>query len=446
MGTAVQLDQAMVKPATRSVLRRSGGLLLVAVVSGLFAGWWLVLGFLFILWAESVQDLRNGWFLTLVLGVGPAAFTIWLGIRTFRGLRRLQQLRELAAIARHVNHLTTAHISRELQLEPAAAERLVLHAATAGIVADLGTEMVPSPAQVTTMSGAHGAAQPAARTAQELTGTVLNGVYALEHVLGSGAMGTVHAARHVRTGQRFAVKTLLPDAQLSDRAIRRFSREAKAAGSLGHSGIVRIHDFDVAPDGTHYLVMDQLQGETLEDRLARDGRVPWQRAVELTLELGAALQAAHDAGILHRDLKPANVFLASGPHQQEHPVLLDFGLARPLEDGEVSRITTSGMVVGTPAYMSPEQARGETLDARSDVHALGAILYEMVTGEPPFLDQTLAGVYAKLLMQDAPSATDLLPEGVPPELDVVMQQALAKSPDDRFDSVESMVAGMAAVA
>ncbi len=446
----MQLDQAMVKPASRAIIRRSGALLVLAIGSGAFAAWWLILGFFFIIWAESAQDTRNGWFLTLVLGVGPAAFTVWLSILAVRGLRRMQQLRELAAIARHVGDLTTADISRELQLEPAESERLVLHAATAGIVADLIPDLVPAPAQATTMSGTgratavDGAAAP--RAEADLTGSVLNGVYALEGVLGSGAMGTVHAARHVRTGQRFAVKTLLPDAQLSERAIRRFSREAKAAGALGHSGIVRVHDFDVAPDGTHYLVMDQLHGETLEDRLARDGRVPWQQAVRITQQLGEALQAAHDAGILHRDLKPANVFLASGQHQQEHPVLLDFGLARPLDDGEVSRITISGMVVGTPAYMSPEQARGEALDARSDVHALGAILYEMVTGEPPFLDQTLAGVYAKLLMQDAPSAKALLPEDVPRELDAVMQQALAKSPDDRFDSVESFVSGMSAVA
>src|SRR5512140_1766215 len=152
--------------------------------------------------------------------------------------------------------------------------------------------------------------------------------------------------------------------------------------------------------------MDLLAGEALEHGLARGGRLPWAGAQGVVLELGAGLAAAHDHGLLHRDVKPANVFLARAGGG-ERAVLLDFGLVKPVEDAAISRITVTGAAVGTPLYMSPEQARGEAVDARSDVYGLAAVLFEMVTGAPPFLDRTLASVYARLLTTAAPAASSV---------------------------------------
>src|SRR5262249_25456420 len=161
-----------------------------------------------------------------------------------------------------------------------------------------------------------------------------------------------------------------------------------AASAIGHPGIVAVHDFHETEGGVHYLVMDLLEGETLEQRLARAGSLPWSEARRIVTEVGSALAAAHDRGLLHPDLKPANTFLATASDQPARAAPLASGLAKPLSDAARSRITVSGTAVGTPMYMSPEQARGEALDVRSDVYGLAAVLYEMITGAPPFLDRT----------------------------------------------------------
>jgi serine/threonine-protein kinase len=258
-------------------------------------------------------------------------------------------------------------------------------------------------------------------------------------------MGVVYAAQHLRTGRRYAVKTLHPDAQISPDAIRRFEREATAASALGHPGIVGVHDFHETEGGVHYLVMDLLEGETLEQRLARVGCLRWPEARRVALEVGAALSVAHERGLLHRDLKPANIFLARAEGAPERAVLLDFGLAKPLADAARSRITVSGAAVGTPLYMSPEQARGEALDVRSDVYGLGAVIYEMVTGAPPFLDRTLAGVYARLLTESAPAATSAARYPCPPAVDAVLSCALAKTPGERFASMRALATAIESV-
>jgi Protein kinase domain len=427
--------------------RRRLGAVVRIVVGGLLAFWasfWLVMGALLMITATSGQDFRGGFFVTLLIGVAPALLGGYLVERGVQRLRQGRRLRDLVAAIRRVPQPRLDDLQRELELGPMDAARQLLDGIEVGVVDD--GPMAPAqdrPGVVTTMSGVHrrGWDTPAAHV-DDLTGAVLNATYRVERHLRSGAMGAVYEARHTRTGQRVAIKTLLSGATLTERALRRFAREARAASALGHPGIVRVLDFDVSSDGTHFLVMELLEGETLEDRLARRGHLPWSDAIVIARQVGAALSVAHGAGVLHRDLKPANVFLASSPNRPERAVLLDFGLARKLEDGSASRLTHSGASVGTPAYMSPEQARGEELDARSDVHALGAILYEMLTGEPPFLDQTLAGVYAKLLTSSASAPSALAPEPIPAPLDGVLARALAKEPDQRFASVESLLRDM----
>ncbi|UJR78435.1 serine/threonine-protein kinase [Sandaracinus amylolyticus] len=277
-----------------------------------------------------------------------------------------------------------------------------------------------------------------------ITGRVLKSTYLVEEPLGQGGMGAVWAARHLRTGRRYAVKTLLPTERFSRDAILRFEREARAASAIGHAGIVAVHDFDRTDDGLHYLVMDLLSGETLETRLGRSGRLAWSDARRVAIELGDALAAAHRAGILHRDLKPANVFLAQVAGLGERAVLVDFGLAKPMEESAAQRVTSTGAVVGTALYMSPEQARGAPLDARSDVYGLAAVVYEMVTGVPPFLGPNALAVMT-MVMAEQPVPPSVLARGLPVAVDHALLRALAKRPEERPGDVASLVSVLASI-
>jgi len=273
--------------------------------------------------------------------------------------------------------------------------------------------------------------RPADRTsAEQLVGMTLKQTYFVEGLLAAGGMGCVYTARHVRTGRRYAVKTLLPDERISMESLQRFEREARTASSLGHSGIVQVHDFEL-DSNPHYLVMDLLVGETLEHRLARIGRLQWMEVKKLALEVAEALHAAHTAGVLHRDLKPSNVFLATREGLGERAILLDFGLAKPIREGASVWVTRTGAIVGTAHYMSPEQARGErTIDIRSDVYGLAALLYETIAGVPPFLGSSPFAVLTSLLTEQPVPPSHLM-QGVPPALDALLLRALAKSPNDR---------------
>ncbi len=279
----------------------------------------------------------------------------------------------------------------------------------------------------------------------DLTGRVLKDTWDIERRLASGGMGTVYVARHTRTGRRYALKTLLPGAQLSESAIARFEREARAATAIGHSGIAAVHDFDVTSEGLHYLVMDLLVGESLEARLARVGRLPWPEARRVALEITDALGAAHRAGVLHRDVKPSNVFMASREGSAERAMLVDFGLAKPIEPGHGNSVTRTGAIVGTAHYMAPEQARSEAVDARTDIYGLGATLYEMLAGVPPFLGASPFAVMA-MLLDEKPIAPSALSPNVPSAVDALVLRALAKSPADRFQDVSQLRAALESAA
>ncbi len=437
----MRLVQHRYRWAARWAWTRAIAAALVGAGIGVFASWWLVMGLMMVAFSEGAEEFRSSFLVTAVLGIGPGlwalAVLVWGGV----GLRRQLRFRELLTLSRHIPSFRAGDVARELQLDPLDAELLLLDAASAGIVEEGHESAAPSVASsapAPTGDGPRRTAEPLARR-EDLTGVVLNGTWRVESHLSSGGMGAVYRARHERTGKAHAVKLLHADDRMSESSIRRFVREARAASALGHPGIVSILDFDVALDGTHFLVMELLEGETLEERLGREGNLDWREALGLTREIGVALEAAHREGILHRDLKPGNVFLCSDPQRAQTAVLLDFGLARPLDESSASKLTSTGMVLGTPAYMSPEQARGEELDVRSDVHAVGAMLFEMVTGEPPFMDQTLAGIYARLLMASVPSAAEAAPSPIPVELDRLIGRALAKARDDRYPTVAALL-------
>jgi hypothetical protein len=432
---------------------------------GSFSAWIGVL--MFFMTDGGVWERRSGVFLTVFTGLFPlgiGALMVWRGVAQRRELRAL---RDLGALARQTPTFRVEDVVRVLDIGPAKAHRMVLDAMTKGILEDspepaaapqhVYSASIAGPATTVPSALAATAVAPSgpvgsgpvgsgpAPSGDAWIGAVLHDTYRVEGRVGAGGMGMVFRARHLRTGRSYAVKTLSPDARMLPDALKRFEREATAASALGHPNIIGVHDFNVTPDGTAYLVMDLLEGETLEQRLSRVGSLPWHEARRLVLELGSALAAAHEHGLLHRDVKPANVLLARSGGT-ERPVLLDFGLVKPIEDVATSRITALGEVVGTPLYMSPEQARGEVVDARSDLYALAAVLFELVTGAPPFLDRTLATVYAQLLTAAAPTASSVADRPLPPELDAVLARALAKSRDERWPSVRAFLAALEAIA
>jgi eukaryotic-like serine/threonine-protein kinase len=266
------------------------------------------------------------------------------------------------------------------------------------------------------------------------------GRYEIESRLGTGGMGEVYAARDTQLHRRVAVKILAADRAADPDARARFEREACAAAALSHPHILAIHDFGVDA-GTAFVVTELLEGETLGSALARSA-LPWRQAVAVARALAEGLAAAHARGIVHRDLKPENVFWTADGQIK----ILDFGIARvdsPVASEESTQ-TADGAILGTVGYMSPEQVRGKTADARSDLFSLGCILYEMVTGRRAFEGSTAAESMAAIL-RDTPGDLVLLGVSVPPPLERVIAHCLEKSPDQRFQSARDLAFDLRAV-
>jgi serine/threonine protein kinase len=262
------------------------------------------------------------------------------------------------------------------------------------------------------------------------TGTMV-GEYRVEKRIGSGGMGMVFAATHPVIGKRVAIKVLKADVCNDVVAVERFIDEARVVNQIEHPNIVDIFAFGQLPDGRHYFVMEWLRGESLRARIERNA-MPIARAVELLLPLVRALSAAHEHGIVHRDLKPDNVFIVEA-RGETVVKLLDFGVAKLSKaDLRTKRVghTATGTIVGTPQYLSPEQAKGLPVDHRADIYALGAIAFETLTGKPPFVAASVMEVVAMHLMEK-PSRPSTLVPNVPFELDELVVASLAKDPDER---------------
>jgi eukaryotic-like serine/threonine-protein kinase len=260
--------------------------------------------------------------------------------------------------------------------------------------------------------------------------------YRILRKVGGGGMGVVYEAEDTKLGRRVALKFLPPETDRDVSALERFLREARAASALNHSGICTIHAIE-EHDGRTFIAMELLEGQAL-DKLLAAGSVPIPRTIEIGMQLADALDAAHKKGIVHRDIKPGNIFVT----ERGISKILDFGLAKLLKNADDSAngetigdstnlLTSPGMAVGTIAYMSPEQARGEELDGRTDLFSLGAVLYQMVTGKHPFPGSTSAVVFDKILHR-APIAPVTLNPAVPAELERILNKALEKDRDVRF--------------
>src|SRR5437762_2229111 len=261
--------------------------------------------------------------------------------------------------------------------------------------------------------------------------------YALERELGHGGMATVYLARDLRHGRPVAIKVLRPEIAAT-LGPARFLREIDTAARLTHPHILPLHDSGEAA-GLLYYVMPYVEGEALRDRLEREGQLPLEEAVRITREVASALSYAHSHDVVHRDIKPENILLSGG-----EAVVADFGIARAITAAARGQLTETGIAIGTPGYMSPEQgAASARVDERSDIYSLACVLYEMLVGEPPYTGPSAQVVIAKRFTDPVPSVRRLR-EGVPPAIDAAVSRALAKAAVDRFATAALFAEALAA--
>jgi serine/threonine-protein kinase len=273
---------------------------------------------------------------------------------------------------------------------------------------------------------------------------VLGGKYRIERELGSGGMGIVYEVTHlVMTQSRFAIKWLLPAKDTDSGSTRRFKREAQISGAIRHPNVVEVYDVNLDDSGA-YLVMELLEGENLADRIVRAGALPAAEACRIAMSALAGLSAAHAAGVIHRDLKPANIFLCHTEEDAVRPKLLDFGVSHAVSQpgsAEITERTRKG-VVGTPAYMAPEQLRAADCDQRTDIYSLGVTLYEALAGQPAFVAPSHADLVVKIITGDKPSLRQRV-ANLPAGLADVVMRAMHRSPEMRFASAATFANALA---
>jgi len=271
----------------------------------------------------------------------------------------------------------------------------------------------------------------------ETIGLVVDKRYRITGVLGRGGMGNVYRAEHVTIKRPVALKLLIPSLGHLDHIKARFEREAFAAGRVDHPNCVTASDFGELEDGTRYLVMELLDGESLADVVEREAPLTVDRSLHIVRHLLHGLRFAHKAGVIHRDLKPDNVILDTKDGDENFARLLDFGIAKLLGDAQAeeggAQLTQAGVAFGTPTYMSPEQAYGETVDARSDLYALSVMLYEMLTGRPPFINEDKMAVLNMHASRPPPPFSEVVPDlSFPPGVESLVRRGLEKPRDARF--------------
>jgi serine/threonine-protein kinase len=270
---------------------------------------------------------------------------------------------------------------------------------------------------------------------RELLTEVLGDRYTLERELGRGGMATVYLAHDAREARPVAIK-VMHRTLATALGVERFLREIKIAASLSHPHIVPVFDSGNAGELLYYI-MPYVEGESLYQRLERERQLPLEDALQITHDVAAALGYAHSRGVLHRDVKPENILLAGG-----HALVADFGLARAMGAADQEKLTKTGATVGTVFYMSPEQLRGDrNLDPRADIYGLGCILYEMLTGEPPYTGRVFNRLVIQIARAPVPSAQRLRPT-VPAAIDQAVSRALAKSAAERFATMEEFAAAL----
>jgi serine/threonine-protein kinase len=261
---------------------------------------------------------------------------------------------------------------------------------------------------------------------------IYGGRYAILEPIGSGGMAEVYRARDELLGREVAVKVLSERLSRDRSFVERFRREAQAAAGLSHPNIVSLYDYG-SDEGAYYIVMEHIDGRALADIIRDEGPLLPERAAEIAADVAKALERAHGAGLVHRDIKPSNIMLTSYGQTK----VTDFGIVRALGGDGESTMTQTGMVIGTASYLSPEQAQGNPVDARSDVYALGCVLFEMLTGQAPFTGDTPLSIAYKQVREDPKQPSTVNPD-VPSGMDAITMKALAKNPDNRYSSAAEM--------
>jgi serine/threonine-protein kinase len=307
-------------------------------------------------------------------------------------------------------------------------------APTLGLDEYQGDEPSPEPLRV------HRSSEP-----DDRAGDIIRERYELVRLLGKGGMGTVYMARHTKLPKTFAVKVLNRRYAKRKDIAERFLLEARAVSLIDHENVVGVIDFGSEADGSAFLVMEHLSGESLAAACKREAPFAWPRIAHIMGQICRALQAAHDAGIVHRDIKPENVLRVGRHDDPDFIKVLDFGLAKLQVSGGL-RLTRTGMVLGTPDYMSPEQARGRPTDHRADIYGSGILMYELLCGRVPFRASTFAAMRQKHLLETPEPPSKWAPEaGISDEMDAIVLRALAKDPDHRFASMAQMGEAIVAV-
>jgi serine/threonine protein kinase len=278
---------------------------------------------------------------------------------------------------------------------------------------------------------------------EHLAGTVLLDRYRLAKLLGTGGAAVVYRAEHTIMHKAVAVKILRPELAQRQDFVRRFLAEARTVARLRHENIVDIVDVGRTETGLVFCVMEYLEGEELGVTLGREGRLSWARARDIVMQVCRALAAAHAAGVVHRDVKPQNCFRIRHGKNEDFIKLLDFGISKQLDNDQ--GLTATGMIMGTAEYMSPEQARGRNVDARTDIYAVGAMLFELLAGRPPFEGETFLDVLMKHATDPVPRISSYV-DGLDANVDALLSCALAKKPEDRFQTPQQFIVALNAIA
>ena len=280
---------------------------------------------------------------------------------------------------------------------------------------------------------------PYAQAAPSLVGEVLDGRYKVLKKLGEGGMGEVYAAEHVHIDKRFAIKLLRPEIVSNQEAVTRFQQEARSSSSIKHRNIIAIEDFGKLPDGRIYMCMELLNGQALNDLIQQPQ--PIDRLLNILIQTGHGLAAAHARGIVHRDMKPENIFVTFQGND-DIPKILDFGIAKVAGNDGQNNLTRTGTIFGTPFYMAPEQALGNPVDARTDIYAMGVIMYEVFAGSLPFQGESFMGILTQHITTEPEPVSQRAAKAqrpMPPQLADIIMRCMRKDPQQRFSTMDELV-------
>ncbi len=280
-----------------------------------------------------------------------------------------------------------------------------------------------------------------------LVGRVVSERYRIVRKVGEGGMGAVYQAEHAVIGKRVALKVLFADLSRRAELVGRFLQEAKSASRIGHENVIDISDFGQTPEGLVYIAMEFLDGQDLGRMLKAERTLPWLRARPILMQIAKALRAAHGQGVIHRDMKPENVYLVQREGRPDFVKVLDFGIAKVVstEDNDGPRLTQTGMIFGTPEYMSPEQAQGQPPDLRVDVYAVGCLMYHMLTGVVPFYAESFMGILTKHLLEPVIPPRQRRPDlEIPADVEAVCLRAMEKDRDKRFPDMDAFYQALGA--